>query len=367
MKRHGGIIRLVVIGMMIGLNVFVAHGYYSYGARATGMGGAFTALANDGSAIYWNPGNLALINGWTIEVQYGRDGLFAEDVREDMDFLRTFANQTDFENGGMETTQGLWDKDWLVRGGDTLSLVIANQYTAFHFSQFNLFYTQPHTEGSGYRYDMSAIDVKEYGVSFGILGGSKGFSIGVTGKYIDADAYYWNPMVWEIPSTDPGDLYDVLEDRGIMGSDNCWSVDAGLMMVFGTSRVGFSARNLFDYEIEINDETRIEVAPEYRLGYAFQPAERFVLAVDYSIDKEQDLLGNELDGDELAAGFEAVFFEKQWFVLRGGVSMPMDGDAPMIFSAGAGLNLKQAIVDVGYAFDQERDTDKLWWGARFNF
>ena len=27
------------------------------GARATSMGGGFVALANDGSAAYWNPGN----------------------------------------------------------------------------------------------------------------------------------------------------------------------------------------------------------------------------------------------------------------------------------------------------------------------
>ncbi len=344
-----------------------AHGYYSYGARATGMGGAFTALANDGSAIYWNPGNLGLINGWTIEVQYGRDGLFAEDIREDMDFLRMFADSEEFESNGIETARGLWDTDWLIRGGDTLSLVIANQYTAFHFTQFNMFYAQPDTDDSDYRYNLSAIDVKEYGVSFGILGGSGGFSIGVTGKYIDSDAYFWNPAVWQIPTTDPGDLYDELERRGESGSDNCWSMDAGVMMAFGTSRVGFSARNLFKYEIEINPDTMIEVGPEYRLGYAFKPADRFVFSVDYSIDKEQDLLGNDLDGDELAAGFEAVFGQKQWLILRGGVSMPLEGDAPMIFAAGAGLNFKQAILDAGFAFDQEQDSEKLWLGARFNF
>ena len=31
---------------------------YGVGARALGMGRAFTAVANDASAIYWNPGGL---------------------------------------------------------------------------------------------------------------------------------------------------------------------------------------------------------------------------------------------------------------------------------------------------------------------
>jgi len=33
------------------------------GARAIGMGGAYVSLANDASAMFWNPGGIALING----------------------------------------------------------------------------------------------------------------------------------------------------------------------------------------------------------------------------------------------------------------------------------------------------------------
>src|SRR5207247_11370948 len=32
------------------------------GARAVGMGGAFVAVANDASAMYWNPGGIAGLN-----------------------------------------------------------------------------------------------------------------------------------------------------------------------------------------------------------------------------------------------------------------------------------------------------------------
>ena len=40
------------------------------GARATAMGGAYTALADDGSALYWNPAGLAQIENTEILAMY---------------------------------------------------------------------------------------------------------------------------------------------------------------------------------------------------------------------------------------------------------------------------------------------------------
>lgn len=40
------------------------------GARATAMGGAFTALANDGTALYWNPAGLAQVKETALSAVY---------------------------------------------------------------------------------------------------------------------------------------------------------------------------------------------------------------------------------------------------------------------------------------------------------
>src|SRR5262249_228129 len=40
------------------------------GARAVGMGGAFVALADDGSAPFWNPAGLALLGAREILYQH---------------------------------------------------------------------------------------------------------------------------------------------------------------------------------------------------------------------------------------------------------------------------------------------------------
>ncbi len=49
---------------------------YGVGARALAMGRAFTALANDASAVYWNPAGLGTLNQWQLAAMHSR--LFAD-------------------------------------------------------------------------------------------------------------------------------------------------------------------------------------------------------------------------------------------------------------------------------------------------
>ena len=40
------------------------------GARAMGLGGSFTALANDVSTLYWNPAGITNFNGFSLAVTH---------------------------------------------------------------------------------------------------------------------------------------------------------------------------------------------------------------------------------------------------------------------------------------------------------
>jgi hypothetical protein len=51
-----------------------------YGAAALGLGGAFVAVADDVSAIYWNPAGLAQLPGLQLYVDYRRLGDSDEDI-----------------------------------------------------------------------------------------------------------------------------------------------------------------------------------------------------------------------------------------------------------------------------------------------
>jgi hypothetical protein len=372
--------RNILLLLFIGAIACPASGYYSYGARAVGMGTAFTGMTNDASIFYWNPGGLVVLPGWMVELQYGRDAVYADDVRDTMESMKQW-----YDEGGesderlAEGMRKLESKNWLFRGGDAMSFVIANQHMAMFFNQQQIYYVQPDdsehqmeqipaggSDEGDWRYRLSGIDLREYGMSFTILGGESGFSLGVSGKYIHAEAYHSTPDFTRIDAADPDTLADLVES-GESESSSRWSLDAGIIMAFGPNRLGISARNIKKYTIDIGEDASVTIKPEYRIGYVFQPAERFVFAMDYSIGKEHDLLGNRLDGKELAAGFEGVFGRKKWLFLRGGVSMPLEGDAPMILSLGSGLAFESAVFDVGYAFDRNRDSDKLWFGLRFTF
>jgi long-subunit fatty acid transport protein len=55
-----------------------------YGSAALGMGGAFVAIANDMSAIYWNPAGLAQLPGLQIAGDYRLTGDSDEDFSEEV-------------------------------------------------------------------------------------------------------------------------------------------------------------------------------------------------------------------------------------------------------------------------------------------
>jgi long-chain fatty acid transport protein len=63
-----------------------------YGAAALGIGGAFTAVANDLSAIYWNPAGLAQLTNIELHV----DWRYMTDSREDFSAM-VFPNRFDSE------------------------------------------------------------------------------------------------------------------------------------------------------------------------------------------------------------------------------------------------------------------------------
>ncbi len=63
MKRYGPNLIWLSVLMMTIICPALVDAYYSYGARATGMGGAFTGMSGDASIFYWNPGGSSASSG----------------------------------------------------------------------------------------------------------------------------------------------------------------------------------------------------------------------------------------------------------------------------------------------------------------
>jgi hypothetical protein len=77
MKRD--LLLLVLFELLVGSGFLLAGGEDKYagsfleipvGAKALGLGGAFTALADDGTAFYWNPSGVSLVENKTLSGMY---------------------------------------------------------------------------------------------------------------------------------------------------------------------------------------------------------------------------------------------------------------------------------------------------------
>lgn len=53
----------MLIGLFAEVNLAGGFQINEHGAKAMGLGGAFTAIANDASAIYWNSAGMTQLSG----------------------------------------------------------------------------------------------------------------------------------------------------------------------------------------------------------------------------------------------------------------------------------------------------------------
>ncbi|HTY13449.1 MAG TPA: hypothetical protein VMD02_04610 [Candidatus Omnitrophota bacterium] len=72
------VLRSVSLALVLSFIVSVSPAFAMYGARPLGMGGAFTAIANDANAAYWNPAGFAVNPGTDL---YGTTLLTNRNVR----------------------------------------------------------------------------------------------------------------------------------------------------------------------------------------------------------------------------------------------------------------------------------------------
>ena len=106
--------RIIVVFALF-LSIFVpvsvhAQNFGGIGTRAEGMGGAFVAVADDATAVYWNPAGIATGATFDLQIATGRDSWFigaalpvlaASYYRtRDLAGLPTVSGSPDRQNGG---------------------------------------------------------------------------------------------------------------------------------------------------------------------------------------------------------------------------------------------------------------------------
>ena len=295
------------------------------GTRALGMGGAFTAVADDATATWWNPAGLSTLLADAV-IDGGTD-----DLIEDGD--RPIG-----ERGA-----------WRAR---PLGIAVAAPMVGFSYNHLTVRDIRPSTTGAGGpgRQDpatgsrVRAFNSSSLGVTL-VQSLGDWLVVGSTLRLLRAGsaAAVVAPGLSVDSALDAAGALDTA-DRTVA------DVDVGALVFAGPVRLGIVGRNLGDHRFEsAADVDAFEVQRNVRLGAAFGPGypwarRAWTIAVDADLTTTQGV-----DGDRraLAVGGERWLGHAHRLAVRAGGRFQTRGDARPVASGGASVAVIQGVFVEG--------------------
>lgn len=308
------------------------------GVRASGMGGAFTAVADDATASWWNPAGMAGGAYFNALIEAGSHR----------------------EPPNERTPAG--DPQSASRA-DTSSLSVAFPALGLSYYHLRISEMQPQTPigtASGVRQEGGATEVRlrsmvleQFGASVGQSLGSH-LVVGSTVKVLRGGA------VSEVQAAGTGSL-DVAAGLGPSGETHA-GLDVGAMAVLGRARIGVMVRNVTETEFGSGTDA-FTLNRQARVGAALSSGSRGVIgsatvAVDADLTRTPSVLGDER---RLAAGGE-VWTSARTFGLRGGLGVNTIGSRRTTLSGGLSAALKKGLYADG-ELTGGTDQGRRGWGV----
>lgn len=287
------------------------------GGRAAGMAGAFVAVADDASAVYWNPAGIGTGAFVSAVIDYGR--------------WRTAPN-----SGQPSASQ--WDTTAMV-GMSATALGVAY----YRLDAFGKAAAEPAAPGAPSREEvLRSVQASAVGVSL-VQSLSEHVIVGATPKFV----------------------------RG--GSTNAFDVDAGVMVSVNKFRVGMVARNLTTPAFARatagtpSAHETIELEREVRVGAAWGSGwtgiSRVIVSVDSDITSRPAAGGARRD---LAGGVETWWLNQRLGV-RAGLRRSTTGDARAAVAAGVSAGLSAGMLLEAHVTRGQAEQRSWSIGARVFF
>lgn len=251
------------------------------------MGGAFVAVADDASAVYWNPAGLALGGSYFSLV--------------------------------IDGTQSKAEPDVLSHAGRNSSTLIALTTLPFGLSYYRSSVTRvssPVTFAASALPSVERLTTHHAGLTL-VQSVTSHVAVATTVKFVRGIASSESFI-----SADPDDLLDEsssLPSRATTKAD----VDLGVLASMGKWRAGLTLRNLAEPDFATPSGTEIELDRQARAGVAFTGLPGVILAADVDLMRARGTLG---DVRNVAAGAEKRIVPR--VTVRAGVRANTLSDEP---------------------------------------
>ena len=325
--------------VLLATPAFAQTGDDTIGIRAQGMGGAFTAVADDATASWWNPAGLA---GGAYFNALLETGSYREPSTE-------------------RSTAGALNSAWR---GESRGLAVA--FPALGLSYYRLRVSEIHPQTStamttGVRQDEGAVNVHLRSMVVDQLGATVGqslgnhFVVGSTFTLVTAGAAS-DVRPASASSLDAANGLDAQRETHV-------GLDVGAMASFGRARLGLTVRNLKEPSFGSGADA-FTLRRHARIGAAMTSGSRGVigsatLAFDADLTRTTTVLGDER---HVAAGAEA-WTTGRTLGIRAGVSANTIGSPRTAFSGGASAAVKKGMYADAHVTGGADDSRRGWGAA----
>ncbi len=300
---------ILTLGCLVGpcRQAALAQEYEAVGARALGMGGAFVAVADDASAVYWNPAGLATGRFFSVVFDTSRRAV---------------------DDDG--TTASRLGTTLAAVGTPPLGLSYY-RLTSTAARAGNADGTDPTSGSSAERLRTSHVGVTLVQTLL------DGLHLGGTLKYVRGDT-----AGGSVPGG-PDEALDAARTLAHEGSGT-FDMDLGLMADFRYVRAGLALRNVLTPEFRTADGGTLTLDRQVRAGIAVLASDALIVTADADLRRVADLAG---ESRHVAVGVEQRAWRNR-LGLRAGVRASTVGPSRTTLTAGGSLAIRTGVYVDGY-------------------
>lgn len=334
-KKHTGLLLLAFA--LFGVSTSTAQGLESLGTRAAGMA-AFVAVADDASAVAWNPSGLVTGPIFNFSFELGRITSYPQDGHE-------------------------------AGRGSSMMLALGSLPVGFAFYRLSRTMAEvagPAVLGSPDRQDEGQVIVRALVTNH--LGATVQQSVGnylTLGATLKLVRGSVKQTVGPVSSPDQAlDLADAGEATGSTRSD----LDVGAMLAVGSMRAGLVVRNVTEPTFgDADDGGTATLGRQARAGIAWSDrwpgTARTIVAFDADLTRVPSASGERRD---VAAGIERWVGAQQLGV-RGGVRASTVGEARPVATLGASYAVRAGVYVDAYVARGDRSQSGWGLAARVSY